>query len=548
MANKNILFIEPGYKNKYPPLGLMKIASYHGKYGKKDNLTFIKGEDRKVLSRAWDRIYVTSLFSFEWKNISKSIDFALEVAQGQASKVFAGGIAVSLMHQAFLDETKWRGVRFIKGLLKKSPSESMQLDDFEGELYADDHSKFPIEDHIPDYEILDQIDYTYPVADAYFAYASRGCTRKCSFCGVPKLEGGLYETPSLSTIVDGIKERHGEKKDLILMDNNVVASPKFHDIIKEIVDLGFTPGAKLKRDGKTYKRRVDFNQGVDARILCKDPGFLEEMAKIGIKPLRIAFDHVGLKKQYEQSVRYAAKVGLVDLSNYMLYNFHDTPADLYERMRINIDLNEELNTKIFSFPMRYQPTDRKDRGFVGAKWNRYQLRSMQIILQATHGVVSGAPKFFKHAFGGDASEFEELLLRPTHYTFHREWYEKMEGKEQYLDYRNQLEDLADGDIEELKEVLSDYWPSKFEQLKTRKLSKRVKEIFMHYRPLPAEESAEISKMQKQQKAELAFQNPNLNDEERVEDAGLDQDANLADRIMTLNANTIVDRIQTRAAG
>ena len=55
-------------------------------------------------------------------------------------------------------------------------------------------------------------------------------------------------------------------------------------------------------------------------------------------------------------------------------------------------------------------------------------------------------------------------------------------------------------------------------------------------------------MQKQQKAELAFQNPNLNDEERVEDAGLDQDANLADRIMTLNANTIVDRIQTRAAG
>ena len=117
MANKNILFIEPGYKNKYPPLGLMKIASYHGKYGKKDNLTFIKGEDRSVLNKAWDRIYVTSLFSFEWKNISKSIDFALEVAQGQASKVFAGGIAVSLMHQAFLDETKWRGIRFIKGLL-----------------------------------------------------------------------------------------------------------------------------------------------------------------------------------------------------------------------------------------------------------------------------------------------------------------------------------------------------------------------------------------------------------------------------------------------
>src|SRR3546814_16484636 len=69
-------------------------------------------------------------------------------------------------------------------------------------------------------------------------------------------------------------------RDLTLMDNNVVASPRFREIIAEIRDLGFEAGATLKRPGErtASKRRVDFNQGVDARILCKDPMYLQELA------------------------------------------------------------------------------------------------------------------------------------------------------------------------------------------------------------------------------------------------------------------------------
>ena len=524
MANKRILLIEPAYKNKYPPLGLMKIAQYHGPHGKGDEITFIKGEDPSVLNRAWDRIYVTTLFSFEYPKISNSIDFALKVANGQADKVFVGGIAASLMHERFLKERRWQGVRFIKGLLSQPPAEALQLDDFAEELYSDDLSGRPIEDLVPDYSILKQIEYQYPVQDAYFAYTSRGCIRKCHFCGVPKLEGMQRDVESLTDLVRAIDDMYGPKKDLILMDNNVVASARFDDIIAEIRDLGFTPGAKLSRPGqRAVARRVDFNQGVDARILCKDPKFLRELATICLKPLRIAFDHLGLKKPYEQAVRYAHDYGLNELSNYMLYNFHDGPQDLFERMRLNVTLNEELGVRIWSFPMRYQPTDRPDRGHVGDKWTRYQLRSMQIILQATHGIVSGEPEFFKIAFGDTSEDYERILLLPHDYIFNRHWYERFGGREELDDYRTAMKRLDAYERRELLELLSSSDPSGFHRLSALATTDGVRRVLPFYVPKPKEELLEIWASQKALTRGETTADQTLPEDERVEDAGLEYD-------------------------
>ncbi|HEV7512726.1 MAG TPA: hypothetical protein VGO27_13605 [Candidatus Acidoferrum sp.] len=523
MANKNILLIEPGYKNKYPPLGLMKIAQYHGPNGKGDNVTFVKGEDPVVFDTCWDRIYVTTLFSFEWKRIAQSIDYAIEASGGQPNNVFVGGIAASLMHDAFLAERRWLGIRFIKGLMNKAPAVSLELDSLQEELYSEDITGESIEDRIPDYSILNQIAYKYPVEDAYFAYASRGCVRKCSFCGVPKLEGDLYDTPSLTTIVRGIEKLHGPKKDLILMDNNVVASPRFKEIIAEIRELGFTPGAKLPRGRGSVLRRVDFNQGVDARILCKDPQFLKELSSICIKPLRIAFDHIGLKKPYITAIRYAHAAGLTELSNYMLYNFHDSPADLYQRMRINIDLNEELNIRIFSFPMRFQPTDMKDRSYVGEKWNRYFLRSMQIILQATHGIVSGAPQFFKRAFGEDEEKFEALLLRPHHFIFNRLWYDEFGGSAEFEEYSSLLSKLAPTEKADLITILSSFENRHYDRILASISDPQMRQIFQFYRPLTDREEVAIWEKQKLLKKKQN-NSPEIPDDERVEDAGLELDA------------------------
>ena len=525
MANKNVLLIEPNYKNKYPPLGLMKIAQYHGPHGKKDRVRFIKGEDKSVLLQAWDRIYVTTLFSFEYQKIAQTIDFALQASNGHSDKVFVGGIAASLMHERFLKERRWHGIRFIKGLLSDPPAVALQLDDFSEELYADDVSGTPIEDMVPDYSILSQIDYQYPVRDAYFGYTSRGCIRKCHFCGVPKLEGTQRDTESLTDLVRAIDAFYGQKKDLILMDNNVVASPRFKEIIAEIRDLGFVPGAKIQREGMRtpVQRRVDFNQGVDARILCKDPMYLRELATICLKPLRIAFDHWGLRKPYEQAVRYAAEYGLTELSNYMLYNFHDGPSDLFARMRLNVTLNEELNVRVWSFPMRYQPTDRPDRSHIGEHWSRYQLRSMQIILQATHGIVSGEPTFFKRAFGDTLEDFERILLMPHDFIFNRDWYERSDPEEQLGEYRAEFAKLDLDERKELIELVSSCDPREFVGLAAHASTSVLKRLLRFYVPLPKDQLYAIWAKQKDLTRGEVTADMGLAEDERVEDAGLESE-------------------------
>ena len=519
MANKNILLVEPGYRNKYPPLGLMKIAQYHGPEGKRDNVRFVKGEDSSAYETAWDRVYITTLFSFEWERTARSIDYALDLVGGQAHRVFVGGIAASLMHDNYISEPKWRGIRFIKGLLGEAPAVSLGLDPFDEDLYADDVSGQPIENLVPDYSIIDHIEYQYPVTDAYFTYTSRGCVRKCAFCGVPALEGMQRDTHSLTHVVEGVNRLYGEKRDLILMDNNVVASANFKDIISEILDLGFERGATLKRGRYELQRRVDFNQGVDARILCKDPMYLQQLARIALKPLRIAFDHLGVKKPYTQAIRFAAEAGITELSNYMLYNFHDGPDDLFERMRLNVALNEELNVRIFSFPMRYQPVNRPDRGHIGKKWNSYYLRSMQVILQATHGVVSGAPDFFRVAFGDTFAEFENILFRPHQFIFNRYWYEQFDGKAEFDAFQSTMSTLSPDERTELIGYLCGRDKNDYLNDLGDLAAGHLRDAARFYVPMPKVDEARIWEAQKRRRIEN-ISSYLVPDDERVEDATL----------------------------
>jgi hypothetical protein len=374
---KRVLLVEPEYKVKYPPLGLMKISTYHKMHG--DEVVFHRGTNASIRDQNWDIIYITTLFTFMWKSTIETIKF-YQRNKTNSKDIRVGGILASLLQGDVEAET---GIRPHFGLWEKV-------------------DRLP-----PDYNFANG-KYEYWKNNASFAYMTKGCPNRCSFCAVSRLE---------PKYVDFIPLKHQlspNKKNLILLDNNVLASRNFSQIINEIKECGFAKGAMY---GDAH-RSIDFNQGLDARLLTEEK--VELLSQLPIDPLRIAFDDIKLEKSYVEKVRLAHKYGLRHLSNYILFNYKDTPEDLYERLRINIELNAELGLSIFSFPMRYIPLNAKNRRYVSPNWNPTQLRGVQCILHATRGVIGPKKPFFERAFGKTAEEFKYIIDQPEEAIFYRE--------------------------------------------------------------------------------------------------------------------------------
>jgi len=446
---RRILLVEPAYKNKYPPLGLMKLSTYHKLKG--DYVCFIKGCDLRSSHEKWDRVYISTLFTFYWDITIKTINF-YKGSVNLVKDIYVGGVMATLLGDDIEKET---GATVIRGLLDKA-----------GMLDKDD--KFKIDELIPDYQILNEIEYNYNLKDSYLTHATRGCPNNCPFCAVNIIEPEFIHYLPIKKQIMGIDEVYGPKQNLILMDNNVLASKRFKRIINDIIELGFYKGAKL--NGRL--RFVDFNQGTDANYLTPDK--MELLAKTAIKPLRIAFDHIEMKDVYISKVKLARDHGLIYLSNYVLYNYLDTPEDFYERLRINCELNEELGTQIYSFPMKYIPLNAKNRSHVGKHWNKKLLRGIQCILIATRGMVTTKLDFFEAAFGTSPEEFRLIAMMPEHYIINREKY-KNNGAERW---RRMFKLLTDNQRGELIEAISSR--NKILEMLTKSRSKKIKSILIHY--------------------------------------------------------------------
>jgi len=448
-----VLLVEPQYRRRrpskegksgsrlddsvlwYPPLGLMKLSRFHKDRG--DEVRFVSGCDKSVFhepdlynpAELWDRVYITTLFTYHFDRIVKTIRFYLDAVGGTAGKIFVGGVMASLMSDAIFEET---GIYPISGVLN-SP-EPLRI------AGKTDIDLLPL-----DYELLNP--ELYSINETYYGYTTRGCINKCPWCGVPVLEPEFIPYIDIKPSINVMRDLYGDKPYLKLMDNNVLASPYLEQIVQDLEDLGYGRDSYTNTDPKR-QRVIDFNQGLDSKLLTKKT--MRLLARLNIRPMRIAFDRLREKKEYIRALTLAYEYGVSEFSNYMLYNFNDTPRDLYERLCVNIRLNEKwledlpgrISGKVYSYPMRYAPIDDKGNGESKRRdratsdnpgkrnwlkkpvWTRRFIRNIEVMKGAAHGAISPTPTLAWRTIGETFEEYIANLYMPEELLRNRNQYER----------------------------------------------------------------------------------------------------------------------------
>lgn len=404
----------------------MRISSYHKMRG--DRVEFVRGRVLEQRNQQWDRIYVSSLFTWELPRTVETIQFYNNSVASQED-IIVGGVGATLLPAYIRENVR---CRIIEGLL-----------DVPGQL---DPLAKPVSRHPLDYTILDSIDYEYQPKDAYFCKTTIGCIRSCAFCAVPILEPTFGPGSSLTSQVKQIQNSSGDKQNLILLDNNVLGIEGLDRIFAEIRSLGFEAGSRRNNRVRT----VDFNQGLDARLVNQENARL--LASVNLSPLRLAYDHEGMERAYRRAIHHLVDAGHSEFTNYLLFNFADTPAGFYGRLQVNQELNRSLGIRITGFPMRFIPMDDVKRGHIGKHWRWRYLRGMQCILLATRGLVSPNPSFVARAFGSSYDEFIETLCMPDRYIIWRASYERGAAEDWRKQYRKLSESDKDDLYEELREL------------------------------------------------------------------------------------------------
>ena len=119
-----------------------------------------------------------------------------------------------------------------------------------------------IEHCYPDYSLYPEL-----TKDTAFGFLTRGCPRGCDFCIVEKKEG------KCSIKVADLHEFWRGQKNIVLCDPNILACKDWRNLLQQLIDS---------------KAKVDFNQGLDIRLMTKEK--IEMLNQIKIKEIHFAWD------------------------------------------------------------------------------------------------------------------------------------------------------------------------------------------------------------------------------------------------------------------
>lgn len=311
--SKTILLVHPArsrnYYTTYPPLGLLKYAQYHRSLG--DIVHLVRGPTSRLFNP--DIIYITSLFTYSWRPVHDCIRSYRK--RYPRARILVGGIYASLLPDKIREEFS-DSVEIITGV-------NSTLDDI-----------------IPDYSLV-------PKWDTSLIISSRGCPRKCSFCSVPILEPDFIALKSISHLVLPWHRK------IMFWDNNILASPYCLDIFHELA---------------SFHKQVDFNQGLDARLLT--PPIVEAMTNISIPYIRMSFDIDSMHKPLDDAISLLQFYGRSNghIFVFVLYNHDSGPDQFFFRCQFL------LNRGCAVYPMRYEPySTAKKRTYISPFWTEDHL-------------------------------------------------------------------------------------------------------------------------------------------------------------------------------
>lgn len=345
-STRKYLLVEPKVKAIAPNIALMKWARWNETND--FEYQYVRGMVEPKITP--DAILMSCIFTYYSKVYEKTIDFYLN--KFPEAKITVGGAFPSLNPKWF---NKWNGaVTVHKGLCNEIESLTPK---FNVDIQSEDKNPYP--------------------RDKIVLYASRGCSNKCRYCAVPKLEGGMKPFKSISGMLNDANMPYASS--VVLFDNNFTAHEHFDNIVDELIEFGLPVDIHgLHVDSFTRHHAKKFSKLNWAA-----------QGKNGTSYLRFSFDKKKYAKNIHRALRYVVDENVkANFFCYMLYNWLDTPDDFWNRIQIIQQIVDDVGEAIYLFPQRYEPLIAFERNnHIGKHWDENLIKGISRLYTQIHGFI-----------------------------------------------------------------------------------------------------------------------------------------------------------------